>query len=91
LLEVYRTLASLRRRLPELTDPAFTSVQCTADEQSRVFTLRRGRTLIAVNFGSAPAQVEAPGSELLFATPTGATYDGERVSLPPHVGVLLRG
>jgi len=27
--------------------------------------------------------------ELLFATPAGATYDGEGIVLPPHVGVLL--
>lgn len=89
LLETYRSLASLRRRLPELTDPSFTQVECTADEQSRLFTLQRGRTLIAVNFGAAEASVEAAGTELLFATPTGATYDGDRLVLPPHVGVLL--
>ncbi|GAA1948636.1 malto-oligosyltrehalose trehalohydrolase [Nocardioides panacihumi] len=87
MLEVYRSLADLRRQLPDLTDPAFTDVQCTVD--GRLFTLRRGRTLLAVNFGGSPAVVEAPGMELLFATPAGASYDGERVSLPAHAGALL--
>jgi maltooligosyltrehalose trehalohydrolase len=89
LLGVYRALADLRRRLPALTDPAFTSVACTADESTRVLTLRRGGTLIAVNFGSSPARVEAPGMGLLFTTPAGASYDGEGVELPAHAGVLL--
>ncbi|MDH2413091.1 malto-oligosyltrehalose trehalohydrolase [Nocardioides sp. CER19] len=91
LLGLYRRLADLRRRLPDLTDPAFTHVQATADEETRVFKLRRGATLIVVNFGDSPATVDAPGMEVLFQTPAGASYDGERVTLPAHAGVLLSG
>jgi maltooligosyltrehalose trehalohydrolase len=91
LLEVYRALAVLRRRLPDLTDPALTKVECTADESTRVFTLRRGRAVIAVNFGAEPATVAVPEGELAFTTPAGAAYDDGELTLPPHAGALVLG
>ena len=57
LLEVYRELARLRRALPDLTDPSFGAVSCTVDEEARVFTMRRGSLLVAVNFGDAEAML----------------------------------
>jgi maltooligosyltrehalose trehalohydrolase len=89
LLDVYRRLAELRRTLPELTDPDFRSVSAEADEEQRVFTLRRSDLLIAVNFGEDPASVPASGT-LLFTTPTAATLRGEGLALPPHAGALVR-
>jgi maltooligosyltrehalose trehalohydrolase len=89
LLEAYRRLVQLRRTLPELTDPSFTSLTATADEETRLFTLRRGGLLIAVNFGDADVSVDASG-ELLFTTPTAAMVRGTAISLPPHVGALIR-
>ncbi|HEY3531346.1 MAG TPA: malto-oligosyltrehalose trehalohydrolase [Nocardioides sp.] len=89
LLAVYRQLADLRRSLPELTDPSFSSLSATADEVTRVFTLRRDALLIAVNVGTAPATLPAAG-ELLFTTPTAASIDADGLTLPPHAGALLR-
>jgi maltooligosyltrehalose trehalohydrolase len=89
LLAVYRELAALRRSLPELTDSAFSSVSATADEATRVFTLQRGRLLIAVNFGEVPATVPLAG-ELLFTTPTSAGLGPDGLALPPHAGALAR-
>jgi maltooligosyltrehalose trehalohydrolase len=89
LLATYRSLASLRRSLPQLTDPSFTSLAATADEETRVFTLRRGGLLIAVNFGTRRATLPESGA-LLFTTPTAAVLDGSGLTLPPHAGVLLR-
>ena len=89
LLDVYRRLARLRRSLPELTDPAFRSLTAVADEETQVFTLRRGDLLIAVNLGSAPATVPESG-ELLFTTPTAATVGVDGLRLPAHAGALLR-
>ena len=43
---------------PDLTDPSFLSVSCTADEDTRVFRLRRGSVEIVVNFGDEPQDVE---------------------------------
>ena len=89
LLASYRSLASLRRSLPELTDPSFASLSATADEETRVFTLRRGGLLIAVNFGTTHATLPESG-RLLFTTPTPGTFDRSGLALPPHAGVLLR-
>jgi maltooligosyltrehalose trehalohydrolase len=89
LLDLYRRLASLRRTLPELTDPGFPSLSASADERTRVFTLRRGGLVIAMNFGSTVAHLPETG-ELLFTTPTAATVAAGGLALPPHAGVLLR-
>jgi maltooligosyltrehalose trehalohydrolase len=93
LLGVYRRLAELRRTLPDLTDPRFTRVECTADEDTRLFTMQRGETLVAVNFGSSPATLtlDPPSGELLFTTPSGASYEHGVLRLPPHAGALLHG
>jgi maltooligosyltrehalose trehalohydrolase len=88
MLAVYRELAALRRSLSALTESAFSSVAATADEASRVFTLRRGPFLIAANFGAAPATVPASG-ELLFTTPSAATLGPNGLALPPHAGALV--
>ena len=58
MLEVYQRLAELRRTEPDLTDPSFLSVSCTADEETRVFRMRRGSVEIVVNFGDSRRDVE---------------------------------
>ncbi|MWV58004.1 malto-oligosyltrehalose trehalohydrolase [Rathayibacter sp. VKM Ac-2754] len=60
ILGVYRELAALRRRFPELTDPRFGSVEVALDEQARWLTLGRGRVTIAINVGDAAARVPLP-------------------------------
>jgi maltooligosyltrehalose trehalohydrolase len=89
LMDVYRHLARLRRERPELTDPSFGSVSCTADEAARVLTMRRGGILVAVNFGDAPADLVVESDQVLFATPVGATLADGRLSLPPHAGAVV--
>jgi maltooligosyltrehalose trehalohydrolase len=90
MLETYQRLAELRRTIPELTDPLLASVAATADDETRVFRLRRGSVEIVVNFGDETQDVETP-AELLFTTSDelGTTPTG--LTLPPHAGVLLRG
>ena len=90
MLETYQRLAELRRSVPDLTDPSFQSVSCTADEETRVFRLRRGSVEIVVNFGDQPQDVEVSG-ELLFTTSDELAVAPDGFSLPPHAGVLLRG
>jgi maltooligosyltrehalose trehalohydrolase len=89
LLDVYRHLAALRRSLPELTDPAFSSLTAYADEETRVFTLRRGDLLLAVNFGTEPTTLPESGA-LLFTTPTAASVGADGLTLPAHAGALIR-
>ncbi|GGF33871.1 malto-oligosyltrehalose trehalohydrolase [Marmoricola endophyticus] len=92
LLALYRELAALRRRLPALTDPAFTSVSCEVDETARLFRMRRRDVELVVNLSDAPASVAAHG-EVLVATYAGDALSGTTltgsVDLPPHVGVVL--
>jgi len=88
LLDLYRRLGRLRRELPEVTDPSFAAVQCTADEETRLFTLRRGDLLVALNLGDREVELDADG-ELLVETGGGATLKGGRLRLPPHVGAVV--
>ena len=90
-LDAYRRLASLRRTRPELTDPDLRAVACTVDEDRRLFTMRRGGVLVAVNFGADPVTHDlGPGAHtLLFMTPTAAVVDGTQLSLPPHAGAVV--
>ncbi|MET0997479.1 MAG: malto-oligosyltrehalose trehalohydrolase [Marmoricola sp.] len=89
-LAAYQRLAELRRSLPSLTDPSFGSTSCTADEDTRVFTLRRGTTLMVINFGEQPAEVTVDEDlELVFRTPSRPTLSDGRLSLPAHAGALL--
>jgi len=89
LLDVYRRLAALRRSLPELTNPSF-GASATADETTRVFTLRRSDLLLGLNFGDTRAAVTAVHGELLFTTPAGASVTASGLDLPPHAGALVR-
>jgi maltooligosyltrehalose trehalohydrolase len=88
LLDLYRRLGRLRRERPELTDPDFGSVRCTADEASRLFTMRRGRLLVALNLGGEAVDLAADG-DLLVETGGGASVAGGRLHLPPHVGAVV--
>ncbi|MFN8194102.1 MAG: malto-oligosyltrehalose synthase [Nocardioidaceae bacterium] len=92
-LDAYRRLVRLRRSLPAVTDPDLRTVACTADEERRVFTLRRGRVLVAVNVGDAEASLDldggAAGSDVAFTTPTAARVEGGRLVLPAHAGAVV--
>ncbi|WP_137292896.1 malto-oligosyltrehalose trehalohydrolase [Nocardioides dongxiaopingii] len=88
-LELYRTLAALRRTRPELTDPAFSRNRVDVDEDARVLLLHRGALLVALNLGEAPARLEVTQSEVLVATASGAELDGGVLVLAPHAGALL--
>jgi maltooligosyltrehalose trehalohydrolase len=90
LLAAYRRLADLRRESPELTDPAFDRTRCTVDEETRLFTMRRGSLVVVVNFGSAEASWEVEGvSQVLFETEAGVALADSVVTVPAHAGALL--
>jgi maltooligosyltrehalose trehalohydrolase len=87
LLDCYRRLAELRRSVPALTDPAFGAVSCTVE--GRVFMMKRGDVLVAVNAGDEPASVPAGERAVLFETPSGVSLEDGTVLLPAHAGALL--
>ena len=87
-LDCYRRLGTLRRELPQLTDPSFGSVSCAVD--GRVLSMRRGDLLVVVNTGEEPAEVQVGDREVLFETPAGVGVRDGVASVPPHAGALLR-
>ncbi|MBO0845178.1 MAG: malto-oligosyltrehalose trehalohydrolase [Nocardioides sp.] len=87
-LAVYRELAALRRSWPQLTDPAFANVVATADEATRLFTLRRHDLLVAVNFGDDTVSLPVDG-RVVFATPTAPNLVAAGLELLPHTGVVV--
>jgi maltooligosyltrehalose trehalohydrolase len=82
LLGLYRSLIRLRRTHSDLTDPRFSSTVCEWDEPSSSLTMRRGRLMIAINFGSHLVDLDA-GGELLFTTEPSAEIIGPTLTLPP--------
>jgi maltooligosyltrehalose trehalohydrolase len=90
MLATYRSLIELRRRLPDLTEPAFEHTRCSVDEEARLFTMRRGQVVVVVNFGSEPATTEVErGLELRFETESGLDLAEGSLTLPGHAGALL--
>jgi maltooligosyltrehalose trehalohydrolase len=87
-LAAYQRLAGLRREHADLTAPAY--AECTADEDTRVFTMRRGALTVVVNFGGQEQTVEVGASEILFETETAVDLRAGRLTLPGHAGCLLR-
>ncbi|MFE7134537.1 malto-oligosyltrehalose trehalohydrolase [Streptomyces sp. NPDC057638] len=84
LLSWYRELIALRRGQPDLTDPDLGAVRVAFDEEARWLALRRGDVRIAVNLGTAAADIPlGPGGRVLAAW--------EPVSVPGPDGVLRLG
>ena len=92
MLATYRRLAALRRELADLTAQSY--AVCTADESTRVFTMRRGGLTVVVNFGELEQTVAVGATEILFETESGVDLREGRLVVPAHAGALtvsLRG
>ncbi|WP_163547822.1 malto-oligosyltrehalose trehalohydrolase [Candidatus Frankia nodulisporulans] len=92
LLDWHRRLIGLRRRLPALTDPAWSSVACTFDEQARWLVVRRGDVAIVVNFADERQAVPLDGVpfDAPAASTPGFTYMPGRVELDGESVVITR-
>jgi maltooligosyltrehalose trehalohydrolase len=90
MLAVYRELARLRREHPELTDPAFAHVACTADEALRLFTLERGSLRVLVTFCDQPVATYLGEGDVLCEAESVVSVAGVEVLLPAHAGALCR-
>ena len=91
LLQVYRDLAALRRRTPELTDPDLAAVTCEVDEGQRWFLMRRGGIVVAANFGEGEVTVDLGGDHVVeWEGPAGVRLEHGRAVLPRHAGAVLR-
>jgi glycosidase len=78
MLNLYRRLISLRRRL----DPGFALVEAAPG----LVAYERGRHLVAVNAGTEPAELPRAGD---VAVAAGAELEGRVDELPPHAGVVV--
>jgi maltooligosyltrehalose trehalohydrolase len=83
ILAWYRTLISLRRSTPELTDADRTAVDVAGSADARL-TVRRGPITVVANLGAEPVPADATG-RVVLAWPSDATPEAP---LPPD-GVLV--
>lgn len=91
ILDLYTRLIALRRRVPDLTDTAFSSITAEADEEARTFALHRGGTAILVNFSEETRRMPLPGSwSVLLATGGQTTLQDGWATVPPRAGLVAR-
>jgi maltooligosyltrehalose trehalohydrolase len=90
ILALYRDLIALRRRLDDLTDPAFSSLHAQADEEARWFRLQRGGTEILVNFAVQPVTLEiASGARVLLSTADHPEPHDGAIVLAPRSAIVI--
>jgi maltooligosyltrehalose trehalohydrolase len=91
LLGWYRSLLTLRRSRPELTDPRLDRVRVEYSENERWLVLHRGPLRVAANLGEAsarlplgPVEQVAPGQpEVLLASDKDVSLDQGAIAMPP--------
>jgi maltooligosyltrehalose trehalohydrolase len=88
LYDLYRRLIALRRELPALIDPRFSTVSCAWDENERWFRLDREGVSVVINFADAQRAIPATG-EVVLATGD-ARVDGATVTLSAASAAVLR-
>jgi len=89
-LALYRELIALRRRVPDLADPAFGSLHAEADEQARSFRLQRGDTEILVNFAAASITLSVPPTaRVLLSTDDACAVERGRAVLPGRAAIVI--
>ncbi len=85
--DLYRRLIELRRRMPALIDPRFSTVSCAYDEEERWFRLDREGVSVVINFADEPRTVPASGG-IVLATGDAAS-DGSTVTLAAASAAVL--
>ncbi|CUU55804.1 maltooligosyltrehalose trehalohydrolase [Parafrankia irregularis] len=96
MLDWHRRLIALRRRLPQLSDPALDSVRCSYDERANWFVLRRlsrdGDVAVVCNLGTERQSVPVDGVpfDAPAASRPGFTYMPGRVELAGESVVVVR-
>ncbi len=87
MLRFYRSLITLRRQVPDLSDPRLDQIKI--EQGDNHLLVRRGRHLVAANFGSAPVRVDARDRFVLFATDLDLAVADGFVDLPGQTGAVL--
>ncbi|MDO5287669.1 MAG: malto-oligosyltrehalose synthase [Actinomycetia bacterium] len=91
-LGMYRSLARLRREIPELSSPHLRHVRAECDEAARWLVVHRGDIVVVANFSDQPVTVPMGHIPYRVAWQTpgyGVWLDWESVKLQPHCGAVL--
>lgn len=91
-LGMYRSLARLRREIPELSSPHLRQISAECDEAARWLVVHRGDIVVVANFGDQPTTVPMGHIPYRIAWQTpgyGVWLDWESVKLQPHCGAVL--
>ena len=89
---MYRSLARLRREIPELSSPHLRQISAECDEAARWLVVHRGDIVVVANFGDQPTTVPMGHIPYRIAWQTpgyGVWLDWESVKLQPHCGAVL--
>lgn len=89
LLDCYRSLLTLRRTRPEITDPWLTELTADYDEDERWIVLRRGTLRIVANLGPDPVVVPVGGSPILWWDEPTTAETGAATTIPGHSFAVL--
>ncbi|MHC5795729.1 malto-oligosyltrehalose trehalohydrolase [Lacisediminihabitans sp. FW035] len=95
LLELYRSLAQLRRDRPDLTDPRMTRISTEFDDDAKWFALHRagsagGGTSVVVNFADFPVALPYGGTLLLATTRSVAASSSEMLLGARSAAIVAR-
>jgi maltooligosyltrehalose trehalohydrolase len=92
LLDWYRRLIALRRRVPALTDPRLDRARTECDPAAGWLVVRRGPVAVAANLGAGAWTFPAgPGAELLAASDPGIRQRNGGLVLPPDTVAIVTG
>jgi maltooligosyltrehalose trehalohydrolase len=89
LLDWHRRLIALRRSTPALTDGRFDDVAVHHDEDRRWLVVTKGPLTVACNFGPQEVTVTVPPGEMVLASDSAATLDGDRAVLPAESVIVI--
>ncbi|KIA71975.1 malto-oligosyltrehalose trehalohydrolase [Arthrobacter sp. MWB30] len=89
LLRLYRDLAQLRRKTPELVDGGFGDTSVEFDDAEQWLQMSRGRIRVVCNFGEDALVTPLEGS-LLLSTDSEAAMDEDTLTLPGASAAVVR-
>ncbi len=90
-LDWYRTMISLRRSSPDLTDGRLDRVKATADEPNGTLVVERGSMMVVANVSEVTASVETPPDAVLVMASAEIGSPRGRLELPAaSVAILHR-
>jgi maltooligosyltrehalose trehalohydrolase len=93
ILEWYRSLFELRRRLPDLSDGRLDATAVQFDEAARWLTMRRGSVLVVCNISEIRQRIHCSGlmqGQIFAASAEGISVQDDTVELPGQSVAILR-